>query len=140
MANGETVTTIRVRYSETDQMGTFYNARALEWLECGRNEHFRTIGLPYTEVESRGVFLPIIEAHIRYRGRARYDDELQVVTRAAMSGNARVRFDARICHRASGAPVVEGYTIHACTGGSGRPIRPPDWFVDALGGRPPRAS
>ena len=32
---------IRVRYSETDQMGTFYNSRPLEWFECGRTELFR---------------------------------------------------------------------------------------------------
>jgi acyl-CoA thioester hydrolase len=133
MSNPETVTAIRVRYSETDQMGTFYNARALEWFECGRNEHLRSIGLPYTEVEARGVYLPVIEAHLRYRGRAQYDDELQVFTRAGMCGNARVRFDVRICQRASGATVVDGYTVHACTGGSGRPIRPPAWFRDGLG-------
>ncbi len=133
MGNTETVTTIRVRYSETDQMGTFYNARALEWFECGRNEYLRSIGLPYTEVEARGVYLPVIEAHLRYRGRARYDDELEIHTRAAMSGNARARFDVRICQRVGSATVVDGYTIHACTGASGRPIRPPAWFREALG-------
>ena len=55
---------LRVRYSETDQMGTFYNSRALEWFECGRTELFRSRGLPYTEIERRGVCLPLVEAHV----------------------------------------------------------------------------
>src|ERR1039458_1458423 len=63
----------RVRYSETDQMGTFYNSRALEWFECGRTELLRSLRLPYAEMEKRGVFLPVVEAHVEYRGRARYD-------------------------------------------------------------------
>ncbi len=72
---------LRVRYSETDQMGTFYNSRPLEWFECGRTELLRSIGLPYAELEARGVFLPLVESHVEYLGRARYDDLLQLTTR-----------------------------------------------------------
>ena len=39
-----TETEVRVNYSETDQMGTFYNSRPLEWFECGRSEHSRQLG------------------------------------------------------------------------------------------------
>lgn len=126
------VTLLRVRYSETDQMGTFYNSRALEWFECGRTEYSHAIGLPYAEMERRGVLLPLVEAHVRYRGRARYDDCLRVATTAIMEGRASVRFENRITHAESGVPVAEGYTIHAVTDPSGRPIRPPAWFVEAI--------
>ena len=53
-------TTLRVRYSETDQMGTFYNSRALEWFECGRTEALRALSVPYATMEDRGVLLPVI--------------------------------------------------------------------------------
>ena len=56
---------IRVRYSETDQMGTYYNSRALEWFEVGRSELSRSMGLPYAEWEQRGAFLPVVEAQAR---------------------------------------------------------------------------
>ena len=50
---------LRVRYSETDQMGTFYNSRALEWFECGRTELMRNrLGMSYAALEEKGVFLP----------------------------------------------------------------------------------
>jgi acyl-CoA thioester hydrolase len=132
MSDGVSDTRLRVRYGETDQMGTFYNARALEWFECGRTEYLRMIGQPYADMEARGVYLPIIEAHLSYRGRARYDDELEITTRAGMSGRARVRFDVRIVHAASGAEVVVGYTEHAFADAAGHATRPPAWFRKAL--------
>jgi len=124
----------RVRYSETDRMDTFYNSRALEWFECGRTDLLRDAGIPYAWMESQGVFLPLVETHVNYLGRAKYDDELQIVTMAVMEGKASVRFTIRIAHVA-GSEVAEGYTIHAVVGASGKPIRPPDWLVRALAGR-----
>jgi acyl-CoA thioester hydrolase len=111
-------------------MGTFYNSRALEWFECGRTEHLRAIGVPYADMERRGVLLPLIEAHVEYLGRARYDDELAVATTAALSGRARLRFDIEITHAAGGAGVARGYTVHAIAGPEGRAIRPPAWLAE----------
>ncbi len=124
----------RVRYSETDQMGTFYNSRVLEWFECGRTEWLRKVGVPYSEMEARGVCLPVIEAHIRYLGRARYDDELEMHVLAGMSGKASVRFDVRISQARSGQGVAEGYTVHAVTSVDGKPVRPPTWLVPVFSG------
>jgi len=122
----------RVRYSETDQMGTFYNSRALEWFECGRTELLRALGLPYAELEARGVFLPLVEAHIEYLGRARYDDLLQMTTAVTFSGRARVRLDELILHVGTGHAVVRGWTVHAFTTATGKAIRPPSWFLEIL--------
>lgn len=123
---------LRVRYAETDQMGTFYNSRALEWFECGRTELMRKLGLAYTALEAKGVFLPLVESHVEYLGRARYDDLLIVAAGWGLSGRARLRFDVRIRHAENGLPVARGYTIHAFTDPSGKPIRPPAWLVEAL--------
>ncbi len=118
-------TELRVRYSET------YNSRALEWFECGRTEALRALGVSYAEMERRGVYLPLVEAHVYYRGRARYDDALVVCTRVSQCGRASVRFDVEIRHR-DGAKVVDGYTVHAVTDGTGRPIRCPEWLTKLL--------
>ena len=123
---------LRVRYSETDQMGTFYNSRALEWFECGRTELLRSIGVPYAQMERRGVLLPLVEAHVEYQGRARYDDLLKVTATAAMAGRARVRFVVRIVQAEGGQAVAGGYTVHAVVSPEGRPIRPPAWLLEAL--------
>jgi acyl-CoA thioester hydrolase len=123
---------LRVRYSETDQMGTFYNSRALEWFEVARTELLRAAGVAYASMEQRGTLLPLVEAHVKYEGRARYDDLLQIDVSAAMAGKASLRFDYRIVHKASKSPVTSGYTVHAITDSAGKPSRTPQWVVDAL--------
>jgi acyl-CoA thioester hydrolase len=124
---------LRVRYSETDQMGTFYNSRALEWFECGRTELMRhKLGMSYAALEARGVFLPLVEAHLEFQGGARYDDLLEITSAADISGRAKLRFEVQIHHAESRKPVVRGYTVHAFTDRPGKPIRPPAWFVELL--------
>lgn len=120
----------RVAYSDTDQMQTYYNSRPLEWFERGRTELLRALGKPYREMEPLGVMLPVTEAHVEYNGRAEYDDLLRMTCTLSMPGRARVRVDVEIEHAATGQPVCRGYTIHAVTDPTGKPIRPPKWFTE----------
>lgn len=71
-------TTVRVNYSETDQMGVVYHARYLVWFDVARCEYLRRTGLTYRELESRGCRLAVSEVSVRYRRPARYDDLLRV--------------------------------------------------------------
>jgi acyl-CoA thioester hydrolase len=131
MSKLQDVFQLRVRYSETDQMGTFYNSRAREWFECGRTELMRRrLGMSYAALEEKGVFLPLVEAHLDFQGGARYDDLLDIVTMAEFSGRAKLRFEVQITQNTTGKPVVSGYTVHAFADASGKPIRPPSWFVE----------
>jgi acyl-CoA thioester hydrolase len=124
---------LRVRYSETDALGTFYNSRALEWFECGRSELMRrNFGMSYTVLEDQNIFLPLVEAHLEYQGRARYDDLLDVASVVGVLGRARLRFDVQITRHEGGRPVVRGYTIHAFTDRQGKPLRPPRWFLEKM--------
>ena len=133
MSNLQDVLQLRVRYSETDQMGTFYNSRALEWFECGRTELMRRrLGMSYAALEEKGVFLPLVEAHLDFQGGARYDDLLDVATTVDLSGRARLRFEVQITQNATGKPVVRGYTVHAFADAGGKAIRPPAWFVELI--------
>jgi acyl-CoA thioester hydrolase len=124
---------LRVRYSETDQMGTFYNSRALEWFECGRSELIRRrLGISYAVLEAKGVFLPLVEAHVEFQGGARYDDLLEIASTVETSGRAKLRFEVRICHAEGGKPVARGYTVHAFMDRQSKPIRPPAWFMEMM--------
>lgn len=119
--------TLRVRYSETDQMGTFYNSRALEWFEVARTELMRSLNLPYSDWEKQGYMLPLVEAHVNYRGRARYDDLLILDVSMIMAGRASLRFD--VCITCNNQPIADGYTVHAIVDPAGRPVRPPAWLL-----------
>jgi acyl-CoA thioester hydrolase len=72
-------TELRVRYSETDQMGVVYHAHYLVWCEVARTDFIRTFGRSYAELERQGVYLAVTEANVRYHASARYDDCIRVL-------------------------------------------------------------
>ena len=72
------ISTARVRYGETDQMGFAYHAHYLVWLDIGRTEFIRELGVSYAELEKSGLLLAVSEAQVRYAAPARYDDVIRI--------------------------------------------------------------
>ena len=125
-AGAECLTTLRVRYPETDQMGVVYHANYLVWFELGRTELMRRLGCPYAEVEHRdGVHFPVIEAGARYLAPARYDDLLTVRTRLVSATRIRVRFEYGLTRPSDETDLATGFTEHAAVDRDGRPVRMP---------------
>ncbi|MGH7726178.1 MAG: acyl-CoA thioesterase [Candidatus Eiseniibacteriota bacterium] len=114
---------ITVRYGETDQMGVAYYANHLDWFEVARTEWLRARGRTYRDIEAEGVFLPVVEAHVRYLASARYDDRLRLVTWIAELSRAVLRFDYRIERVGDEALLATGFTRHVFLDGAGRPIK-----------------
>ena len=56
-----TVSTVRVRYAETDKMGVVYHSNYLIWFEIGRTDWLRETGWTYRSMEEEGVQLPVID-------------------------------------------------------------------------------
>ena len=106
-------THVRVRYAETDQMGVVYHANYLIWFEVGRVEHIRQMGLDYKSMEQReGCGIAVVEADLRYKSPARYDDELIIRTRIDHIRGSILRF-AYTIHRATDDLLLcEGSTTH----------------------------
>uniref|UniRef100_UPI0037504E25 acyl-CoA thioesterase n=1 Tax=Flavobacterium sp. TaxID=239 RepID=UPI0037504E25 len=75
--NGHNVV-IRVRYSETDQMGVVYHGSYIPYFEIGRVEWLRDKGISYKSLEENGIALPIVSMTLNYKKPARYDDLLTV--------------------------------------------------------------
>ena len=123
-------TKIRVRYADTDQMKMAYYARYFEYFEQSRSDLLREMGLPYPEIERLGFYLPVIEAHCTYRLGARYDDDIDIRTRAKKLSPVRVQFDYEAIRRADGALLATGHTVHATIDRGGRPVRMPDRVED----------
>ncbi len=122
-----------MRYADTDAMGVAYYANYLAFFESGRVETMRQIGADYGGVVRRGVHLPVIEATVRYRQPAYFDDLLLVSTHATNLGGARFTFVYDVQREADGALVASGHTVHACVDAQSlRPIRLPGWLRDDL--------
>jgi acyl-CoA thioester hydrolase len=118
-----TRSTLRVRFCDTDLMGIVHHANYLTYFEMGRVEWLRRRGVTYAEWTARRVFLPVIEASVRYRASARFDDLLVVETRLVELRAASLRFEYRLADE--GKLLAEGMTRLACIGENHTPQRFP---------------
>lgn len=127
------VTPIRVRYAETDQMKLVYYGKYFEFFESGRSDLLRSIGLPYPEIERLGFYLPVIEAHARYIRSAKYDNLLHIKTILRERPQARIRIEYEVTNGETGDILAEGYTVHSfVNAASGRPTRVPTSLLNAI--------
>jgi acyl-CoA thioester hydrolase len=83
---------VRVRYVETDQMGIVHHSNYLIWCELARTQHMRERGASYRVLEQNGVRLPVVDARLRFRSPARYDDLVRVQAWVRSSGSRMVEF------------------------------------------------
>jgi acyl-CoA thioester hydrolase len=114
---------LRVRYSETDQMGVVYHANYLVYMEEGRTRLMESLGCSYAAFEREGWALVVRKAELRYRAPARYDEELAVRTAVGRVGGASVLFLYEVRRANDGELLAEGSTELACVdrrGGTSR--------------------
>ena len=84
---------VRVRYSETDKMGYCYYGNYASFLEIGRVESLRSLGISYKSLEDNGIMLPVSEFQIKYILPAYYDDMLLIETKISAIKGVRIYFD-----------------------------------------------
>ena len=87
---------VRVRYSETDQMGVVYHGNYIPYFEIGRVEWLRNKGVSYKSLEESGIALPIVSMTVNYKKPARYDDLLTVKTTFKQYSSVKIEFDCEI--------------------------------------------
>ncbi|SHF42012.1 acyl-CoA thioester hydrolase [Flavobacterium fontis] len=116
---------IRVRYSETDQMGVVYHGSYVPYFEIGRVEWLRNQGISYKALEESGVALPIVSMHINYKKPARYDDLLTVTTRLQQYKGVKIEFDCEIRSESDELLTTAHFILVFVDVKTGRPIVPP---------------
>ncbi|HEY7193462.1 MAG TPA: thioesterase family protein [Gemmatimonadales bacterium] len=119
------ISTLRVRYAETDKMGVVYYANYLVWFEVARTDLLRSLGWSYREMEHAGVALPVIESHCEYHRPAKYDDEIEIKTEGRMLSPVRMEFQYEVFRLHNRTLTASGRTVHAAVNLEGRPCRLP---------------
>ena len=126
------MTTVRVRFADTDAQGIAHNASYLVWYEVARVEYLRAYAGGYQALRDHGIEALVLESHCRYVVPAVFDDLLHVHTRCVGLRGARFRYEYAIV-RDDGTLMADGYTAHACVDSATlKPTRVPDWLRDAI--------
>jgi len=127
-------TVYRVSYSDTDQMGFMHHSNYLKYYETARWELFRSIGIPYPEIEKDGIILPVINASLKFIKPTYHDQKILINTKLKTQSGARIIFDYQIINEA-GEIINEAQITVACVKKStGKACSPPKKIRDALYG------
>lgn len=123
---------IRIRYGETDQMGVVYHGNYPQYLEMGRIEWLRSLGVSYKSMEDEGIMLPVISLSLNYKKSAFYDDIIEVKTQLKKRPLASIEFDYEITNQ-KGEILTTANTVLAFVDmKTNRPTRCPKYILDRL--------
>ncbi len=129
---GQHILPLRIYYEDTDAQGIVYYANWLRFLERGRTELLRMIGLEHSALQAAsGINWVVRRCTIDYLKPARLDEIIDIVTACGEMRGASLDM---IQEARRGAEVlVRAELLVACMGESGRPARLPLQARNALG-------
>lgn len=88
---------IRVYYEDTDLAGIVYYANYLRFIERGRTEWVRSLGIDQARLRTdQGIVFAVRRVEADYLRPAKFDDELTVTTRLAAASGARIQLEQEV--------------------------------------------
>lgn len=131
----KTVTELRVRYGETDQMGVVYYGNYASYLEQGRTDWLRAQGFSYKWMEANGVQLPVVKLSIDYKRPAHYDELIRITTKLKNIPTYKIEFDYAI-HNEENELLVTAYTALVFVDMKTKKLmKAPDYLIEKLSGK-----
>lgn len=123
---------VRVRYSETDQMGVVYHGNYAQYFEMGRVEWLRNMGVSYKWMEETGIMLPVVSLTMNYKKPARYDDLITVKTIFKSQTSVKIEFDYEIYNEKEELLTIAHSVLVFVDMKTGRPVLPPDYVLSKI--------
>ncbi len=123
---------LRVRYSETDRMGYCYYGNYASFLEIGRVESLRSLGISYKSLEDNGVMLPVYEFQVKYISPAYYDDMLLIETKISAIRGVRIYFEYFIYNDNQKLLATAKTSLVFISSMSKKPIAPPNDLLSII--------
>ena len=121
----------RVRYVECDPMGYLHHSHYLPFFEMGRTELLRQFGISYRELEERDVLFAVTKITVNFKRPARYDDQLELLTRVIKQTHVRIDHAYEMYHQATRELLCTAESTIACINKKGE-VQP---IPDFLGGK-----
>ncbi|NOR34123.1 MAG: YbgC/FadM family acyl-CoA thioesterase [Bacteroidales bacterium] len=125
-------TQYRILYADTDMMGVVYYGNYGRLFEMGRTEMIREMGLPYIELEKKGIVMPVFSVESKYRNVLKYDELITIETTVKEVPLVRMEFfhkiyneDGKLAHEAKVVLVFMDMK-------TGRPVRAPEALTNLL--------
>lgn len=122
---------LTVRYAETDAQGVVHHANYLVWFEEGRSDHLRQKGFCYSDIERSGFYVVVVEAEVKYKAPAFYEDRITIETTLQRAKGKILEFTYRASNQA-GATLAEARTLHVVLDADKRPVSLPEAMLNKV--------
>jgi acyl-CoA thioester hydrolase len=102
-----------VRYVECDQQGIVFNAHYLVWADEAVNTWWISRGVPWDELNARGIEYMVVASSLQWRSSARWGDTVEIdadldeLGRTSLTLGFVIRVGERVC--------CEVRTTYVCT-------------------------
>ena len=113
----------RVFYYETDKMGIMHHSNYIRIFEESRVDFLQQSGMPFEEIESRGILMPVLSAECHYRQPLKFDEPFAVYMTITKFNGVSLYVSYRIFSRKTGVLCAEGTSSHCFTDENLRPVR-----------------
>jgi len=125
-------TEIEVRFYETDQMGVVHHSNYIRYFEVARTLSMKKAGIPYDEMERKGIMMPIVSVSCDYKRPTLFGDVIRVTTILEQLPSVKIFFKYEI-HNQKEELLATGTTVLAFIDAvTKRPMRAPKYLLDIL--------
>jgi len=123
---------LRVRYSDTDQMGYVYYGRYAIFYEIARVELFRSLGFSYKKLEEEGIGMPVIDMETKYILPIKYDEQIKINTKIENLPSSRISFKYEVYNQNNELANTAKTTLTFINLINKKPVRMPAELLDII--------
>lgn len=121
-----------VHYYETDQMGIVHHSNYIRWFEETRIDHMSQLGMNYSEMEEKGLLIPVLAVSCAYKQAIRYGETVQIACKIAKMGKVRFEMEYEIRGKDDNVLHATGSSEHCFVDKELKPISLkhtfPEWY------------
>ena len=121
-----TTNKITVRYSETDQMQFVHHSNYLKYFELARLEWLTVLGVSYSEMEKKGILMPVVRANLDFKTPLYFGDDFKVSVVLKNLPRATLVFDYEIINQKNKIICLGTTVLAFLSPNNKRPMRCPE--------------
>ncbi len=123
-----------IYYYETDQMGIVHHSNYIRWFEEARIEFLKQIGLPYDEMERKGLLIPVLGVSCKYKKAFRYGDTFQICMKIQDFRGVKFNVVYEVRNKATGELHATGSSEHGFVDSKLMPVNIKKAYLDIYEG------
>ncbi|MGD0979789.1 MAG: thioesterase family protein [Candidatus Bathyarchaeia archaeon] len=133
MSHSSFKTTVRVTWADTDAAGVVHFSRFFVYFERTEEEFYRSLGLSFTDLRNKGLWLPRVEAFCQYKKPARFEDMLEVELTLEQLREKSAKLGFTVTNKETAELLATGYfVVVAADKNTGKATQIPKEFADKL--------